>query len=157
MAKNQVGLFRGYDRFRGDDRFRSSSSYHNASAKHIKLDFPKFSGVEPMTWIFRAEQYFAYYNTLDWQRVIVASVNFEVDVVPWFQLLQRSHVITDWPSLIKAIEEEYGPLVYEKPRVRLFKLSQSGSAEEYCREFMALANRTEGVTERLCWIVLQEA
>lgn len=132
---------------RSSDGIPHSHGAGQSSFKSIKLDFPKFSGDDPLTWIFRAKQYFAYYGTPDWQRVVIASVNFEGDVVPWFQLLQRTRVITNWSSLIKAVEEEYGLSVYDKPRVRLFKLNQLTTADEYCREFMALANRTDGVSD----------
>ena len=115
--------------------------------RSIKLDFPKFNGTDPMAWIFRADQYFTYYNTPDFQRIIIASVNFEDDVVPWFQLLQKTGVITNWPSLVKAIEEEYGPSLFEQPRVRLFRLNQRDSADTYCKEFLSLANRTEGLSD----------
>lgn len=148
MRNEGMGTFNrhGHHQYRYDDRMHDPPPNHH-TARHIKLDFPKFNGDDPMTWIFRAEQYFSYYGTPDFQRVIVASVNFEGDVVPWFQLLQKSRVITDWLSLIKAIEDEYGPSIYEKPRTKLFKLQQSGTADDFCKEFVALANRTEGISD----------
>ncbi|XP_028758775.1 uncharacterized protein LOC114717745 [Neltuma alba] len=125
----------------------SSWTGHSGSAKTIKLDFPKFSGVDPTTWIFRAEQYFEYYHTPDIQKIIIASVNFEGEVVPWFQMQQKARLITSWHSLARAIENEYGPSPYDQPRVWLFKLLQTGSTDEYYREFLTLANRTEGVSD----------
>ena len=79
----------GHHHYRYDARLHDPP-FQIQHARHIKLDFPKFNGEDPMTWIFRAEQYFSYYGTPDFQRVIIASVNFEGDVVPWFQLLQKS-------------------------------------------------------------------
>lgn len=52
-----------------------------------------------------------------------------------------------WASLVSAIEPEYGPSLLEQPRSKLFKLAQMGSIEEYFRQFMALANRTEGISD----------
>ena len=30
-------------------------------AKSVKLDFPRFSGVDPANWVYKANQYFGYY------------------------------------------------------------------------------------------------
>lgn len=48
---------------------------------------------------------------------------------------------------MRAIEAKYGPSLLEQPRSRLFKLTQTGGVEEYCRQFMALAKRIEGITD----------
>jgi len=44
------------------------------------------------------------------------------------------------------LELEFGPSPYECPRSTLFKLMQSGSVQDYYREFIALANRVQGIT-----------
>ncbi|XP_028775639.1 uncharacterized protein LOC114732519 [Neltuma alba] len=147
MSRRISSSIRELDRGPGSIGVSSSSQQYQNSYRPIKLDFPKFDGSDPMIWIFRAEQYFSYYETPDNQRVLVASVSFEGDVVPWFQMLQKTRVITNWLSLVKAIEDEYGPSLFDQPRIRLFKLMQSSSAEVYCPEFLALANRTEGVSD----------
>lgn len=55
--------------------------------KQVKIDFPRFDGTDPSNWIFCAEQYFAYYETPDPHRLVLAAINMEGDVVPWYQML----------------------------------------------------------------------
>ncbi|XP_028755923.1 uncharacterized protein LOC114715292 [Neltuma alba] len=45
----------------------SSGSYNpnGHTTNQVKIDFPKFDGTDPENWLFRAEQYFAYYHTPD--------------------------------------------------------------------------------------------
>ncbi|GKG27881.1 hypothetical protein Tco_0406208, partial [Tanacetum coccineum] len=31
--------------------------------RQVKLDFPRFGGLDPLNWLFRAEQFFTYYDT----------------------------------------------------------------------------------------------
>lgn len=53
--------------------------------RNIRLDFPKFDGSEVLQWIFKAEQFYDYYNTSDAYRLTIAVIHLEKDVVPWFQ------------------------------------------------------------------------
>ena len=115
--------------------------------RHVKLDFPRFDGSNPLDWIFWAEQYFAYYHTPDVDRLTIASVNVEGVVIPWFQLLQRANQLPTWSALVTAIELQFGPSLFDSPRARLFKLSQTSSVVEYYNEFLLLANRSQGLTE----------
>ncbi|GKD49207.1 ty3-gypsy retrotransposon protein [Tanacetum coccineum] len=116
--------------------------------RQVKLDFPRFGGSDPLNWLFRAEQFFTYYDTPDAQQLTIASVHFEGSVVPWFQMLQKTHQVPDWNSLAKAIEEHFGPSQFDSPRAQLFKLTQTtSSAAEYYNQFTVLANRVEGLSD----------
>ncbi|GKF72487.1 hypothetical protein Tco_0208601, partial [Tanacetum coccineum] len=46
------------------------------NVRQVKLDFPRFGGSDPLNWLFRAEQFFSYYDTPDAQRLTIASVHF---------------------------------------------------------------------------------
>lgn len=117
------------------------------NARHVKLDFPRFNGSDQLNWVFQAEQYFSYYDTPDLQRLTIAAVHFEGTVVPWFQMLQKTHQVPNWISLAKAIEDHFGPSQFDSPRAQLFKLTHSTSAAEYYHQFTVLANRVEGLTD----------
>ncbi|MCH98809.1 hypothetical protein A2U01_0019816, partial [Trifolium medium] len=112
----------------------------------VKLDFPRFDGKHVLDWIFKAEQFFDYYNTSDSERLIIASVHLDSDAVPWFQMIQRSHPFHSWQKFTRALEMDFGPTAYDCPRATLFKLAQTGSVTEYFKEFNALANRVYGVS-----------
>jgi len=62
--------------------------------------------------------------------------------IPLFQMSQRTTQFRSWNQLKRAIEIEFGPSLFKSPRELLFKLQQQGSVTEYCKEFVALANRT---------------
>lgn len=132
----------------------SNESLHGASnsakppfqVRSVKLDFPKFDGKNVLNWIFKAEQFFDYHNTPDEDRLVIASVHLDHDVVPWFQMIQRSHPFRSWQEFTRALEMDFGPLAYDCPRAALFKLTQTTSVSDYYREFNALANRVYGVS-----------
>jgi len=114
--------------------------------RNVKLDFPRFNGSEVLQWIFKAEQFFDYYNTADAQRLTIAAIHMEKEVVPWFQMTNRSLPFQSWIDFTRVLELEFGPSPYECTRSQLFKLAQVGSVHDYYTKFTALANRVQGVT-----------
>lgn len=58
--------------------------------KDIILEFPRFDGHKVLHWIFTAEQFFDYHHTPDEDRVAIVGIHLDKDVVPWFQMIQRS-------------------------------------------------------------------
>ncbi|XP_050877871.1 uncharacterized protein LOC127081688 [Lathyrus oleraceus] len=114
--------------------------------RNVKLEFPRFDGTNVHEWIFRAEQFFGYYDTPDPDRLTIASVHLDKDVVPWFQMLQRSNPFHSWLDFTRALELDFGPSIYECPRATLFKLTQTGTVSEYYLQFTSLANRVYGLS-----------
>ncbi|CAJ2652754.1 unnamed protein product [Trifolium pratense] len=114
--------------------------------RNVKLEFPRFDGKNVHEWIFRAEQFFEYYDTPDPDRLTIASVHLDKDVVPWYQMMQRTHPFMSWIELTRALELDFGPSIYECPRATLFKLNQTGSVADYYLQFTSLANRVYGLS-----------
>ncbi|CAJ2659203.1 unnamed protein product [Trifolium pratense] len=114
--------------------------------RNVKLEFPRFDGTKVHEWIFRAEQFFDYYDTPDHDRLTISSVHLDKDVVPWYQMVQRSHPFTSWIEFTRALELDFGPSVYDCPRATLFKLTQTGTVAEYYLQFTSLANRVYGLS-----------
>lgn len=73
----------------------------------VKFDFPRFDGTGPLHWLFKAEQFFAHYNTPDDQRLSIAAMNMEGSALLWFQLLQKQTPISSWTALAKAVEAQF--------------------------------------------------
>ena len=114
--------------------------------KEISLGFSHFDGQSPiMEWIFKAEK-FNYHHTPDQDRVNIASIHFEKDVIPWFHMLQRLQTVNTWAELRRALESQFGPLLFDCPMAELFKLQQVGTVADYYLKFMGLAHRFEGLT-----------
>nr|KYP34631.1 hypothetical protein KK1_044394 [Cajanus cajan] len=114
--------------------------------RNVKLDFPRFDGIDVLHWIFKAEQFFDYYNTSETQRFTITAVHMDKEVVPWFQMIMKTQPFQSWKEFTQALEIEFGPSSYECPRSTLFKLTQSGSVKDYYSKFTALSNRVSGVT-----------
>jgi hypothetical protein len=112
----------------------------------VKLEFPRFDGSNVHEWIFRAEQFFDYYETPDPDRLTIASVHLDKDVVSWFQMVQRTNPFQSWIDFTRALELDFGPSIYECPRATLFKLTQTGTVAEYYLKFTSLANRVYGLS-----------
>lgn len=68
----------------------SSSHYQPFQVRNIKLDFPRFDGTNSLHWLFRAKQFFSYYDTLNNQRLTIVTVHMEGTVVPWFQMIKKA-------------------------------------------------------------------
>ncbi|GJS59034.1 putative ankyrin repeat-containing domain, PGG domain protein [Tanacetum coccineum] len=141
-------LTRGIDRLttnQSQPQFNRNNQ-NSLQVRHVKLDFPRFDGSDPLNWLFRAEQFFTYYDTLNVQRLTIASAHFEGSVIPWFQMLHKANQIPTWDALASAIEEHFGPSQYDSPRAQLFKLTQTTSAADYYHHITVMANRVEGLS-----------
>ena len=46
-------------------------------AKLLRLEFPHFSRVDSASWIYKSSQFFAYYNTPEHQKVLMASYHMK--------------------------------------------------------------------------------
>ena len=54
----------------GESRYVNSSTM--ALSQPLRLEFPRFSGEDPAGWVYRANQYFKYYNTPAAEKVMLA-------------------------------------------------------------------------------------
>ncbi|GJU37737.1 hypothetical protein Tco_1186091 [Tanacetum coccineum] len=90
----------------------------------MRLDVPKFSGVDPENWIFAINEYFSLLNTSADQRLWIA--RFE-----------------------ESVKNRFGPSKYEDSKGALSKLLQLGTVEDYQREFEKLMNRVTVIPDSL--------
>lgn len=66
----------------GDDG--KTKELHPLQTRPVKVDFPRFEGVDVLPWIFKAEMFFKYYNISDPYRLDIASIHFDGPIIPWF-------------------------------------------------------------------------
>ncbi|XP_050915075.1 uncharacterized protein LOC127130039 [Lathyrus oleraceus] len=114
--------------------------------RNVKLDFSRFDGNDVLHWIFKAEQFFEFYSTPDTQRLTIAAVHMDKDVVPWFQMRACDNPFQSWIGLTRALELEFVPSPYDLPHSTLFKLTQTDTVNSYYLQFTALANRSDGLS-----------
>lgn len=94
----------------------------------MKLDFPRFNGLEdPTSWVCQADQFFEFYQTSEEEKVPLASFNLEGDAQLWYQLLKEESPIITWEDFIQGLHSRYGPTQYQDFFGDLTKLQQTGS------------------------------
>lgn len=64
-----------------------AQNYQPFQLKQAKLDFPRFDGSESLQWLFRAKQFFNYYETLDAQRITIAADHRDGSATTWFPMM----------------------------------------------------------------------
>ncbi|GKC25677.1 hypothetical protein Tco_1027827, partial [Tanacetum coccineum] len=95
--------------------------------RSMRLDVPKFSGVDPERWIFAINEYFSLLNTSIYQRLRIVRFNMEGAVAEWFQWMTRNGLITTWARFEESAKNHFGPSKYEDPNQALSKLLQLGT------------------------------
>ena len=88
--------------------------------KPIRLEFRRFNGGDPSAWIFRAEQFFRYYEISREEKVLNASYHLDDEALIWFQDCERS--LDSWETFVRAIQVRFGPSSYDDSMENLIKL-----------------------------------
>lgn len=114
----------------------------------MKLEFPRFFGVEPTSWIYKANQYFTYYNILDNEKLMMASFHMDGEALVWFQEGEDVGVIRNWEALVQALLIKFGTPAYVDPMEALTRLRQTLTMALYKGEFKALSNRIRSLSHQ---------
>ncbi|KAJ7015042.1 hypothetical protein NC653_004358 [Populus alba x Populus x berolinensis] len=98
----------------------TESSGHNSGTHQssLKLNFSKFSGEDPIRWIYKFEQYFEYNNGP-----------------------------LTWEEFTKTILRRFGPTNFEDPSKALSRLRQTTTIAAYQEEFEKLSHQVDGLPE----------
>ena len=91
-------------------------------SRTIKLKFPRFFGEDLASWVYKANQYFRYYNTPIREKLRLASFQMEGEALIWFQKGEETGVLHDWDSLIQALHVRFGTTAYDDPMETLTRL-----------------------------------
>nr|GEX79774.1 retrovirus-related Pol polyprotein from transposon 17.6 [Tanacetum cinerariifolium] len=101
----------------------------------MRLDVPKFTGVDPDSWLFSVNEYFSLLNTLVDRRLRIVGFNLEGAAAERFRLMTRNGLITDWDRFEESVKNRFGPSKYEDPHGALSKLIQTSTVAEYQNAF----------------------
>lgn len=122
-------------------------STSKSTQKHfLKLDVPRFEGIDPQGWIFMISQFFDYHATPEEERITVASFYLDGAALSWYQWMYRNGQIHSWAQFLQALETRFAPTAYGDPSGKLFKLAHTTSVTAYLSEFENLANRIVGLS-----------
>jgi hypothetical protein len=125
---------------------------HVFSSKMAKLDFPQYSGDDPTEWFNWVDQFFEYQETVDNQKVSLASFHLEGEANQWWQWLHRAYKeegrTVTWEIFEEELWARFGPTKCEDFDEALSKIRQVGSLRDYQKEFERLGNRVHGWTQK---------
>ena len=110
----------------------------------MELEFPRFKGSDPTSWMFRAIQYFEYYQVHDTSKVMHASYHLDDDALIWFQSCE--HDLGCWDNFTRVIQLRFGPPSYDDPMELLIKLKHVNSIVEYKGQFESISNRIRNLS-----------
>ena len=112
----------------------------------MKLDFPRFSGVDPASWVYKANQYFGYYQTTIAKQLLIASFHMDLEALIWFQEAKEAGVFSDWESFVPTLHLRFGTSAYDDPIEVLTRLRQTSTAALYKAGFEVVSNRVKGLS-----------
>lgn len=76
-----------------------------------KLEFPRFDGTNPRSWILKCQGYFNLIsNVPDNQRVTLASMHFEGRAAQWVQNLCQKQVDMKWSQFLELVSARFEDL-----------------------------------------------
>uniref|UniRef100_A0A2N9J8Y4 Reverse transcriptase n=1 Tax=Fagus sylvatica TaxID=28930 RepID=A0A2N9J8Y4_FAGSY len=111
----------------------------------VKLEFPRFRGGDPTSWVYRALQFFHYYQIPEEEKVIHASYHLDEEALIWFQ--DCEYEILNWTDFVRAVQLRFGLATYDDPMETLTKLRHTQSVATYKSQFEALSNRIRNLSE----------
>ena len=74
---------------------RNANSSTMALSRPVRLEFPRFSGEDHASWIYKTNQYFKYYNTPVVEKLMLASFHMEGEALIWFQDSEDTGLFVD--------------------------------------------------------------
>ncbi|GKB01594.1 ty3-gypsy retrotransposon protein [Tanacetum coccineum] len=92
--------------------------------RSMRLDVPKFSGIDLESWIFAINENFSLLNTPVEQHLRILGFNLEGAAAEWFQWMSRNGLITTWDRFEESVKNRFRPSKYEDPQGALSKLLQ---------------------------------
>jgi hypothetical protein len=122
----------------------SGGGGRNPQPRQMRLDLHRFDGENPSNWIYKANQFFDYYQIPENQRVHLASFHMEGDALIWFQDGEDCGMFPCWDAFAKELQIRFGPSAYDDPMESMMRLKQTSIVVVYKTQFESLSNRLRG-------------
>ena len=91
----------------------------------MKIEVPRFDGIDVSNWIFKIEYFFQFYNTHEDQRITISSFHLYGPALRWFKWMHSNGFIESWKGFLRALNLRFGPSMYEDHKGALPKLQLS--------------------------------
>ncbi|KAL4021138.1 hypothetical protein IC575_019929 [Cucumis melo] len=105
-------------------------------SKYKKLETPMFLGENPVSWVYRAEDFFEINNLPESEKVKVAVVSFGQDEVDWYRWSHNRKKVESWEDLKSRMFEFFRDSGQKSLGARLIRIQQDGSYNEYVKKFV---------------------
>ncbi|XP_016665517.2 uncharacterized protein [Gossypium hirsutum] len=130
---------------------RNSDSQHGWGMvpRHSKMEFPTYDGVrDPLRWLKRCEKLFSNQQTNEEEKVSLTSFHLLGEAQLWFDQIEEEEANLDWERFRECCHVRFGPPMSNNPLGELVNLRQTGTVEEYQRQFQSLLARTTDLKPR---------
>ncbi|PIN03314.1 hypothetical protein CDL12_24163 [Handroanthus impetiginosus] len=112
------------------------------------LDFPRFDGENPKTWIWRCHNFFLKKPVDDHKKVHMASRHMDGEAKMWYMSSIAGNKSIGWTTFIKLLMERFDVSQSANFEWHIINLRQEGSVVEYIRQFeefkvLMIASHTE--------------
>ena len=115
-------------------------------SKSVKLDFSQFKGDDPASWLYKANQYFNFYQMPLSERLLMDSFHINGAALIWFQDSEETGLFATWEGFVEALLTRFESTAYEDPMESFTRL-KSGSVMVYKGQFELLSNRIRGLSD----------
>ncbi|KAK5847245.1 hypothetical protein PVK06_003550 [Gossypium arboreum] len=130
---------------------RNSDSQHGGAMvpRYSKMEFPTYDRVgDPLGWLKRCEIFFGNQRTNEEDKVGLASFHLLGEAQLWFDQIEEEEANLDWERFRECCHIRFGPPMSNNPLGELANLRQTGTVEEYQRQFQSLLARTTDLKPR---------
>ncbi|KAL8151600.1 hypothetical protein V2J09_021408 [Rumex salicifolius] len=110
-----------------------------------KVEFPDFDGDDVLTWVTKAEQYFAIQATKPGDRVTVAMVSMTGSALNWVRWVSQHRPYFSWNDLKTELVKRFMGIDAANRFEHLSSLKQTGTVDEFVNDLIACASHTEGL------------
>lgn len=121
------------------------------TGKGLKVDVPRFNGVEAEDWVFKIKEFFDIYEVPNEQRIKIASFHMEGATYAWYKWVMKNSSVQTWPEFLNALLLHFGASLYDDPKAALKELRQVSTVTEYQMQFEELSTKVIGLSEQ--WLV----
>ena len=116
--------------------------------RSVQIDFPRFDGSDPSSWLYKASKFFYYHRTPYNQRLMLASIHIKGNALVWYQDMHMSGYLPNWSVLAQSLMQRFVSSTYDDPMESLARLKQLSSVDEYKERYKALSKRVRGCDDQ---------
>ncbi|VFQ92592.1 unnamed protein product [Cuscuta campestris] len=114
-----------------------------------KLESPKCDGSDPLRWLYKVKEYFAFYATPPDERLRCVALMLEGAAADWFQWRSTNGLLHGWEDFVAKFRQRFDPLHYVDYFGQLAKLRQRGSVMDYQTEYERILQHVTGASEEV--------